>query len=127
MAVGLEIPVRIKPSGRTSILERSAQTKKIIALAVSDLSSKNSYMTTGTSQYMVFSQGSESMKARFRVGITKVFDRLETKERAKLARSNAVTFRSSKEGELETVVTYIDLETDTTETADVTKILRSGR
>lgn len=114
MATGLALPLRCV-NGRAVRSTGEDQLKKIIMLSIADCDSGNPYQDLGIDQALVFSLSDEQTKAYARRRIIDAFKRLEAEGRAEL---NGTPKFTTREGELEVQIKYLNLETN--EAQDIT-------
>lgn len=113
MTVGLKIPVGPDKQGRAKTVDGVEYTKQTIITSLRNCESRNPFQDLGLGNTMIFDINDETTTTRIVIRIEEIFASLEIQEIAKLGSSStkqAIEFETIKEGELDVIIRYIDLE-----------------
>jgi len=114
MPTGLKIPVGVDKSGGAAIeTNESAQTKKLLLLALSENDDDNPFQDVGIDEDLIFQVKSPGTRARAERKINRVLERFF--DRIRLAPDTPIQFKEDAEGEIEISFSYVDLLTNKTE------------
>lgn len=119
MARGLKLPVGVDERGRAAIeKDESANTKKILILALQEGGDYNPFQNLGIDKRLIFSTKTSSFQGKALRAIRNVFDKYSLI--ARLDESRPITFQDEGEGAIAVEVFYIDLLTGNRESLKTT-------
>lgn len=123
MPTGLKIPVGVDKSGGAAVeTNESAQTKKLLVLALSEGGDENPFQNIGLPADLIFSIKSPALRARSEKMINRILAKFT--ERVALGPKEPFTFKEDTPGEYELTFQYVDLLTN--KVTDFRKGFRRG-
>lgn len=104
---GISIPVRANPDGRIALEEGSDFRRQLLYMALSDLGSDNPFVEGLGFEDVAFQLNAGAVRALINSRIRSIMGRFERDGVAKLI---SAVFQPAAEGEVDLVLTYLDLE-----------------
>ena len=117
MSTGMLSPLSASKKGGAVTVSGSDLIWQLLVTALRDCSSDNPFQDLGIGDQNIFSLSDQQSIAKLNLAVQRIFLQFEANQLARLVKGDrGIVFSKSVEGRLNCEISYVDLETDKSET-----------